>query len=267
MIRKKNETIDSLESWERLAGPKSKVQWQDDRSAKESARAWLDDPGGPPGIPGELEGVLATSQDFTGILDWKAEPEALVSFDAFSGPANIDVLLTARDQSGPFVMAVEAKADETFGSLVSRALSDALERLQLSSTSNGLARIEQLVGYLIPPGEKRVPKLHQIRYQLLTGTAAALAHAKAVGATRAVLMIHEFHTVRTDPKKRAANGRDLVRFLKRMGIEEPEGVLEGELLGPISVRGEADLADPVRLYVGKAVRKIVERDPRTAGSP
>jgi hypothetical protein len=254
MIRKQNQTIDSLELWETLAGPKSSSQWKDLRSAKECARAWLGGIGAG-GFPPEVSRVLATSADFSEIQEWEAEPECLVQFDEFSGPANIDLLVTARDGSGTFVMALEAKADESFGPLLGDAFTAALERRIASPSSNGIARLEQLAVSLLPTASAGAPRAQHIRYQLLTATAAALAHARAVGASRAVLMIHEFRTSATDPKNLERNRQDLIRFLTRLGCDRPEAVFAGELVGPIAIRSAASGAN-TPLYVGKAVRQF-----------
>lgn len=258
MIRKGDTVLDSVDLWKRLAGPKTSDQWQDHRSAKECARAWLGETD-PFQIPEELLAVLATHDDFGEILEWEAEPECLVPFDDYGSPANVDMLLSARDNHGGFVVAVEAKADESFGPLVSRALSASLERLLRSSSSNGLARVKELAAYILGPAKKGDPRLHQIRYQLLTTTAAALSRAQEEAAVRAVVLVHEFETPRTKSKNRARNSRDLVRFLRRLGIQEPAQVLDGELLGPIRVPAGANFADPPPLYVGKATRHVESR--------
>lgn len=255
MIRKGDIVLDALEIWQRLAGPKKSVQWQDHRSAKESARAWLE--GDPKGqIPEELLAVLSTHEDFGKVLEWEAEPESLVSFDEYGGPANIDVLVSGRDERGRFVLAIEAKADESFGPLVGRALTDALERRLASPSSQGLARLEELARHLLGAAQKGRPSLDKIRYQLLTASAAALSHAKQVGATRAVVMVHEFRTPRTKPENHSRNGQDLVLFLKRLGVNDAERVSTGELLGPIAVPGGGRFENPPPLYIGKATRTL-----------
>lgn len=259
MVRKEGQTLVSLDAWERLAGPKSSIQWQDYRSAKECARAWLDR-GDALQIPAALLRVLATHPDLGTVLDWGAEPECQVPFDEYDGPANVDVLVTCRDDRGGFVMAVEAKADESFGPLVDRALSDALERRLASASSKGVARIEGLARHLLGVRAKGQPPLHQIRYQLLTASAAALSHAKRVGATRAVVMVHEFRTPRTKEESLSRNGRDLVRYLTRLGVGDAERVLREELVGPIRVQGGDRYQDPVPLYVGKASQIVRTRD-------
>lgn len=258
MIKKRNQVLTSLEDWERLAGPKSAVQWQDYRSAKECARAWLER-NDSTRIPEELERVLTSHPDFGAIREWEAEPESLVAFDEYGGPANIDVLVSGRDDKGTFIMAVEAKADESFGPLVARAMSAALERRLEGPRSKGLARIEELAAHLLGPAKKGQPRLHKIRYQLMTASAAALAEASRTKASRAVVMVHEFETPRTKADKRDRNGQDLVRYLTRLDVDDPERVLKGELVGPIAVPGKTKVEGLVPLYIGKAARVVAMR--------
>jgi hypothetical protein len=255
MIRKNDTTIASLESWERLAGPKRSGQWQDHRSAKECARAWLGGDGGI-GIPAEIARVLASSEDFSEITAWEAEPECLVRFDGYGGPANIDVLVVASDARGAFPVIVEAKADESFGPILGDAFTSALERRLASPSSRGLARLEQLATSILPPSTGGVPHAREIRYQLLTATAAALAKAGEMRVDRAVVMVHEFQTSATDARKLEQNRRDLLRFLTRLGGEDAETVFEGKLLGPIALPGAAPFEKPPALYFGKAVRRM-----------
>lgn len=259
MLIKRENVLDSLDTWKRLAGPKSGLQWQEYRSAEECAIAWLSC-GGTTGIPDELLNVLGTHRDFGRVIEWNAEPECLVPFDEYGGPANIDVLLSGRDDLGSFVMAVEAKADEPFGSLVGRALTDAVERWLTSSSSKGVARLEGLAKNILGAAIDGRPQLHQIRYQLLTLTAAALSKAKEEKATRAVVMIHEFETPRTVLKNRTRNSGDLTKFLKRLGSENANRVLKGELVGPLHLPGGARFVDPPPLYVGKATRLVQKRE-------
>lgn len=254
MIRKNNQVIDSLELWERLAGPKSSVQWQDHRSAKESAKSWLAESGSS-AMPSEIVRVLSTHPDFSAISAWEAEPECLVPIDQFTGPANIDVLVSATDDRGTFVMAVEAKADEPFGPLLGDAFTAALERRIASPTSKGLARLEQLATSILSPVAGRAPRAQHLRYQLLTATAAALSAAAALGADRAVVMVHEFQTRRTDEKNLVRNRRDLLKYLTRLGFEAPERVFGGALIGPATVPGGAAYPKPAALYFGKAMQK------------
>ena len=88
---------------------------------------------------------LATNTAFGLVQKWNAEPEAKLCFDAFPGePRNSDVIVNATDTFGAFLIAVEAKADESFGETVANALAAAVERHVDNPNSNGVVRIQQL---------------------------------------------------------------------------------------------------------------------------
>ena len=101
----------------------------------------------------------------------------------------------------------------------------------------GLARISH-----DPPQERHVP---QLRYQLLTATAAVLAEAERRASERAVLIVHEFVTPLTLPERRDRNAADLDRFLAT-ALDREGHLGAGNIAGPILVKGAPTL------YVGKA---------------
>lgn len=141
-IVKNNEIINTIEDWQRLAPPKSAKQWVDGRSAKETARAWLQ--GGTDTLPGDIDILLSNHRGFGRVIKWTAEPEAKLRFDRFQGePRNSDLAIHAEDTKGKFLIAVEAKADEPFAEKVSDALSNALERYAANTASRGIVRIQQ----------------------------------------------------------------------------------------------------------------------------
>ena len=255
MIHKALVTLRSLADWKEHASPKSAGQWKEGRSALETARAWL--AAKSPDLPPEVEALLASHPDFGPLEAWEAEPEAQVPFDGFSGPANLDLLLRARDRMGAFVVAVEGKADESFGATLGATFSAALERKLSSPNSKGVARIQQLAQALLHPRSGRgLPRVGDLRYQLLTASAAALAEAERLGVGRAVVVVHEFRTDLTSEKKLARNQRDLVRFLRRISQGEVTECETGRLYGPIRVPGGSLLGTVTALYVGKAVREM-----------
>jgi len=93
-IAKAGRIIETLEDWERQAPPKSQHQWVDGRSAKEAARAWLEQGGG--AMPQEVHEALRRHPRFGLVRRWDAEPEARLRFDAFAGePRNTDLLVIA----------------------------------------------------------------------------------------------------------------------------------------------------------------------------
>ena len=254
MIHKSGITLTALEDWRIHAGPKIGIHWQDDRSAKESARAWL---GAAPSVPFEIGETLASHSDFGRLERWTAEPEARVRFDSFRGePANLDVLLEGADARGPIIMAVEAKADETFGQTVQGAWSSAEARLTRYPNSKGIARLEQLLRAICGVEVDALGDVEHLRYQLLTGTAALLSAGPEDDSTRRVFMIHEFVTDRTEDARHTSNAADLDAYVRFLSGEPDAAVTSGQLVGPLSVPGQPLWSSAPTFWVGKAVRSL-----------
>jgi Domain of unknown function (DUF6946) len=253
-ISKDGIPLTSLADWECLAGPRRSNQWVDHRSAKEAARAWLE---GGIDLPREIHSLLTQHSAFGPVLDWQAEPEAKLAFDTFRGePRNSDLVIDAKDSHGPYLIAVEAKADEPFGETLGEALAAALERYLTNNRSNGLKRIEQLSQTLLGPRQPQDPPLEGIRYQLLTATAGALCEAERRGCNRAVLLIHEFVTNRTSDDKHARNAVDLDTFASRLSHGLITSVGSDSLRGPFELSPATQLGKSVALYIGKASRHL-----------
>ncbi len=165
-----------------------------------------------------------------------------MSFDKLGEPANLDVLVHAEDENGLVVIGVEAKADETFGSTVMKTLSAAQKRFAVSPRSKGVERILGLAtifGLDLDRGE-----ILELRYQLLTLTAATVAEAHRQSAHHAVVIIHEFASALTKAEYRARNARDLDGFLKTV-FGHTRSIRPGTIAGPFRIGGlEA-------LYFGK----------------
>ena len=245
VIAKDGRRLTTLEEWHRYAPPKGRTHWKDGRSAKENARLWL---GAAPGLPPGIPEVLRSCGSNGVVRSWSAKPEARVKFDAVRGePANIDVLVKAEDEYGPIVIGIEAKADETFGSTVGNTLSRAQQRLARDPRSKGVERIRQLLttfGLDVQRSE-----VVDLRYQLLTVTAATLAEAHRQSAQRAFVIVHEFITPLTTAKKRASNTHDLCCFLRTvLGHTSP--IPPGISAGPFR-NGRID-----RLYFGKTETRV-----------
>lgn len=250
-IAKADQPIASLADWEQYAPPKSPHHWVDGRSAKEVARAWLE--GGGTTMPHEVLAVLASHPRFDDVLSWDAEPEARLRFDAFPGePRNSDLLVVANDAFGPFVLAVEAKADEPYGDTLGALLAAALERRIENPRSNGIARIEGLATLLLKPWSGGQPKAGALRYQLFTACAGTLAETHRRRAGRAVMLVHEFITPATTDVKHARNGSDLRLFLSRLSSCSHKDVADGELQGPFVFEDYPG----VELFVGKVTRNL-----------
>lgn len=141
-ISKGGISLTDLDLWAELGGPKRKSQWVAGRSAMEVARAWIG-AAAMGRMPAEVEAALTAHSAFGPVLEWHGEPEVKLPFDTFRGePRNTDMLVHARDRYGAFVVAVEGKADESFGETVGEALGAALER-QLDSDGRFLVRLSQ----------------------------------------------------------------------------------------------------------------------------
>ena len=256
MIHKALVPLRTLADWQAHAPPKSANQWKAGRSAVETARAWVEVE--PPNLPVEVAEVLDSHDDFEALTEWRAEPEALVPFDDMGGqPSNVDLLLEGQDLHGRVVMALEGKADEPFGATVAKTFSAALERRVASPRSRGVDRIQGLAGTLFTPNTTPgIPRVVELRYQLLTASAAALAFAQRTGADRAVVLIHEFRTALTEERNLRRNALDLTRFVRRLSGDPSQDVEPGRLYGPFTVPGPRQDGSAPGLYVGKAVRTV-----------
>lgn len=240
VITKKSRRLSTLDEWFCYAPPKGrKKHWKNGRSAKENARLWLN---AAPCLPSEIADILRSCNDVGTLHTWRAEPEAEVGFDNFSGPANIDLLLTCDDEIGPLAVGIEAKADEPFGNTVRKTMSDANSRLEENSESKGVERINILARKFGLSLERQ--EVLNLRYQLFTLTAAVLAEAQRREIQRAIVIIHEFITPLTADEKRAQNASDLDSFL-RIVFGEQSSSCNGMIAGPIQTNGIR------RLYFGK----------------
>ena len=240
-LRKGSHLLTTIEDWHRHAPPKREVHWKDGRSAKESARAWID---AAPGLQSDIARTLAACPDIGPLRNWWAEPEARVAIDSFRGePPNIDLLIVGADDRGPAVVAVEAKADEAFGNRLVEQYRRAHAALASNCRSKAVARIDALLDRFGLDMER--PRVADLRYQLLTAAAAVLAEAERRSSARAIFVVHEFVTPLTLPERRERNSADLDRFLAT--------AFGGEVhLAPCDVAGPFAVDGGPALYVGKA---------------
>jgi hypothetical protein len=233
-ISKDGQRLLSLEDWERHAGPKRETQWRDQYSAKEAARYWL--AAKQPALPADVAALVASHARFGPVTRWTAEPEVRMRFDRFRGePRNADLVVTATDKAGEYLIAVEAKANESFGETVGDALASALDQKLLNPRSNATTRIERLVAALLGPRRKDEPALARIRYQLLTATAGALFASAKRQDDRVLVLVQEFLTGRTNEESRIRNGRDLDSFVERLSHGQIQHVESGRIHGPIAI--------------------------------
>lgn len=253
-ITKGEHRIDTVDDWRRLAPPKKSGQWRVGRSAQTVAEIWL--AGGGKSLPPEVQSMLSSHDRFGGVQDgdWDAEPEVPLPFDSARNPRMTDILVLAKDSHGPFVIAVEAKADETFGCTITEELAGAIEAVQKTPASQKLRRVEMLAKSLMRAQVNGAPPIGALRYQLFTACAGALCEAKRRGVTRAIMLVHEFVTDQTRDQKHASNAADLDLFVNRITAGRIRHIENGDLCGPISIPGTQLNAAGVDLFIGKVCR-------------
>jgi hypothetical protein len=256
MITKNGETIRTMEDWHRLAHPAARdLHWKAGRSAMETARAWLASPASE--LPPEVTQLLKMCPDFGSVVEWNAEPEVELRFDGFAGNGRYtDLLVDALDSNGRFLIAVEAKADESFGPSVRERLAAAMKEKVARPTSNAEARVRALCRDLFQGATPEEEAIGSIRYQLLIAVAGALAEAGRRSSRRVVLLVQEFVTSATDDRLHARNRDDLDSFVRRLSLGTVEVLGVGKLSGPIHLQTVDGLGGYPALYVGKVVRNL-----------
>jgi hypothetical protein len=245
--------IATFDDWATHAPPKGRdLHWVPGRSAMELARAWCGDAG--PCVPDEVSAAFRSHADLAALRIVEMTPEARVAFDHRRGePRNSDLAGIAEDGDGEAVVHVEGKADETFGDSVRDTLRAAEARRERGEATGAPERVQDLVASLVPEGAGSPADL---RYQLLTATAAVLADAARRKARKAVLLVHEFVTDHTQDAKHDANAADLNAFVAKVSGGAHTSIAAGEAIGPIHVPGPPLVEYPVPLYIAKAVRNV-----------
>lgn len=253
-ITKNGQIIKTLDDWWSLAPPKDPVkQWVDGRSAKETARAWTEREASP---PPEILNLLRSHPDLAATELRSVEPEVPLRFDKHRSPRCADLAGVASCGTAPVAVTVEAKADEPFDNLVSKVLEVAFETLIEKPRSGAVSRVLQLAQALFRERRGLGPTVGELRYQLLTGTAGTLAHARSSGAKAAVFVVHEFVTSLTARRNLDRNQTDLDAFVHRLSGGRVTSVASGKLVGPFRVPGAPLFESPADLYIGKAVRRV-----------
>ncbi len=249
--------IHSLTLWMQYAPPKSEIHWREGRSALELARAWCEGlPEGKP--PAAIVQLVEQHEPFRGATYDCFEPECKVRFDNLRGETrNSDLVGLASVGQGRIAISIEGKADEPFDLIVADRLRLAGRRIADDERTFLPQRIQELGRALLPKWTKDLPHLGDLRYQLLTGVAGALAYAKKESAIAAFFIVHEFRTTETDDDLLARNQDDLDRFIFRLSAGKVKTVPSDTLLGPFSVRGSRRISTNIPLFVGKTRRDLL----------
>jgi hypothetical protein len=244
-LHKDGETIHTLDDWFRLAPPeKGLVQWRDDRSAKETARLWLN------GFPQDLQETLDGHSGTAGFRAIEASPEVKTELDAFPRPRQHDMLVVGTTPNHTALLTVESKVDESFDHLIGPKLT----RAARNPYSNQPERVRRLTRALF--GTDEVDEVADLRYQLFAAIAATLIEATDRGTRECVFVVHVLITNLADLSKVERNASDLDRFVSKMAQMET-AVGANEIHGPISVPGGVGrIPEGAEIFIGKAVTDL-----------
>lgn len=185
----------SADDWKRLlADPE--LHWKVGRSARTLANCWQAADGFPP----EFQKALREAKLDLELLI--ALPEHRVPLPGGSRPSQTDLFVLARDESGALItIAVEGKAGEPFGPLVSEWLRD-----DQGGKTKRLAYLLETLG--LPSGTTP----GDVRYQLLHRTASAVIEAGRFNARQAMMVVHAFG-------EDQGGLSDFQRFASMLGVE------------------------------------------------
>jgi hypothetical protein len=236
--------ITDVRSWGRHAKPAKKAQWKKGRSAMELARAWTGEHG-----PKALKILL---DQVTGTMDLEIErgiAEAQTRFDDHRGPRNHDLLLIGEAAGGRTVVSIEGKVDESFGRTLGEYREAARRKIASKENTRALDRLQGLTQAIAGWEAGAAPRRLELRYQLFTGVAGAVAAAVDEEADQAVFCIHELNTKGMNEEKRERNHDDLRRFLDVVFDQRP-GSDESFIAGPLKLHGGSErIPKRIALYV------------------
>ena len=253
------EEIGTLEDWRVLGKPAADRHWKPGRSAYELAADWIErDAAGRVQLLLEAGG-LADAELLEGIAEKQTRFD-----DNPRGPRNHDLLVRARHAEQSLVVAVEGKADEPFDKPLWKWRHDAVARSPESGAGVRLDGLTKLFFGTTINSDRGWPAIACLGYQLLSALAGTLADARIDGATRAVLLVHEFVTNETDDEKHCVNARVLDDFVARLTpapgrTETPDGWITE----PVVIRGDDKwLPRELPVQIAKLVTNTRQRDKR-----
>ncbi len=274
--------IYSFDDWEKFALPpaRRKMHWEEGRSACELGRIWTAN--GEPAAPGELIRLLESNEGTRGIVIHRGttEHETRLPF-ATGGPRCHDLALQAEQRGSSVTICIEAKADESFGGTVAAELRKARRQVEkrrekekekpkqkpistrfpnrldwLTRSLLGLPAFEDDQLIAVSASVAGLP------YQLLSAIGGTLLEAEQQKACKAVLVVHEFRTIKTEDANLDANANALNRFLRlllsanKADVSEDFELKGGQMIGPFLVRehlvkGQIEIPYHIPIFIGK----------------
>jgi hypothetical protein len=242
-------SLRTVVDWECLAPPAAKHHWAVGRSAFELASDWLDGD-----AAARVTALLRSRPELAGLTLHDGIVEKLTRFDEIrGGPRHHDLLVNASAASGPVIVGVEGKADESFDLTLRDYVANAVRARP--DTTRAPERLDRLTTMFLGATLAGEPALGDLRYQLLSALAGTLADAQLAAARHAVLLVHEFVTDRTSDALHEANAAALRAFVERLGAE-PAGDPDAWITAPVVVRGDGGwLPAEIGVFVAKLVTR------------
>ena len=243
---KDGKVINSVDEWFKYAPPQQREKhWKNGRSAKELAKAFFQT--GRLKVPNELESFFKCTPVLADFVPSLGIPEYTTSLDNFpGGKRNHDLIIIGYSNKIKVAIAIEAKADETFGKEI--------HEIKFKEGSNNLKRIEMLLRSLFDEIDNERAK--RIRYQLLTGVTGALIEAKKQRADHAVFIVYEIISYALNQTKLSINDCDCERFVRELikfkgPVFDPKKTYEKK-----SFPGGLFVPPDIPLLIGKVTSRI-----------
>jgi hypothetical protein len=242
IVNRHERPIRSVRAWGVFAKPASPVHWQDGRSAKELAKAWIDGSG-----PAALTELLARDPRTANLRIKQATAEAQTAFDSLpGGRRNHDLLIEAEAAGGTTIVGLEGKADESFRQTLDGYCRAAKRKAERGEPTNAPRRLEGLLADLTGTTLEARPDLGKLRYQLFASVAGTLAAAGP--GDQAAFVAHEFKTPKTTKRRRNANATALASFVEQVFGRIVPAAEDWWLVGPF--RAPAARWSRTRLWIG-----------------
>lgn len=233
---KKNIEISSVQEWFKYCPPaQGKKQWVDKRSAKEMAKFWTD-------IHKQNDFLLFMKKIKKELILNYAFPEMATAFDENGSPRKNDLCVFATDRNKEILIAIEGKADESFGVNVDK---EWIESIPEKIRNNKSKKIDRIIG-LYQRFDNNANFL-KLKYQLIYWLAGAIDEAERRQIETVFLIVQEFHSEKTEEKKINLNKSDLDLFVNIISNSVLKKVNKNEIVGPI----KNQFTKQLNLYVGK----------------
>lgn len=235
-----NVAIYSVEEWQHTCPPKGgDKQWKDGYSAKESAKAWFRE--GHLTLPREIGSLLESHENFQRFRLGTVTPEVCTRLDEYRQGRNADAIVTGTSDGRRTLIAVEAKASESFGEEIETRFWSALDGTNVPERINGLAKAVFGRPVMLIDAE-----LGALRYQLLHALAATVIEAQERNADQALFAVHYFPNSRREMQDTFSDLRRFVRALNTGPDISPGTIV------PVRLTGSSIVPKDLPLFVGWA---------------